>query len=64
MELKVAKFSSHEDADKADREYYRSLTPEQRLKILFDLVERELERNGGAGQRLQRVYRITDLATG
>lgn len=38
MEKVVRVFDSFEAAEAADREYYRSLTPEQRLRILFDLV--------------------------
>jgi hypothetical protein len=38
MDLTVAKFSSHEEAEKANREYYRSLTPQQRIRILLDLI--------------------------
>lgn len=36
-EPRVAKFSSFAEADKADNAYYLSLTPEQRLAILFQL---------------------------
>jgi hypothetical protein len=54
---KVAKvFRSHAEAELADKEYYRSLTPEQRLAIVFELVAQaypdEIE------QRSERVYRI------
>ena len=54
---KVAKvFRSHAEAEQADKEYYRSLTPEQRLAIVFELVAQaypdEIE------QRSERVYRI------
>ena len=33
-------FSSHADADAADRTYYQSLTPQERLDILLTLIER------------------------
>ena len=41
MDRAVGKFDRHEDAMRADREYYRSLTPEQRVDILLELVARE-----------------------
>ena len=39
MEKAARIFHSLAEAGKADDEYYRSLTPEQRLEILFDLVK-------------------------
>lgn len=38
----VRKFSSHKEADKADRAYYRSLTGEQRVEILCELIDMHL----------------------
>jgi hypothetical protein len=52
-------FHSFAEADKADAEYYRSLTPEQRLEILFDLVKSQLPDE--PEQRLERVCRIIKL---
>lgn len=34
----LKKFKRFADADKADREFYRSLTGEQRLQILLELL--------------------------
>jgi hypothetical protein len=39
MERTVAKYSNHGEAEQATLEYYRSLTPAQRLDILFELIE-------------------------
>jgi hypothetical protein len=39
MERTVAKFSSHKAAENANLEFYRSLTPQQRLDILLELIE-------------------------
>ena len=64
MERVVRKFSSFEEADKADREYYRSLTPQQRLEMTFELSSRLRESTGEDTQRLARVYRIVKLAQG
>ncbi|PCJ53275.1 MAG: hypothetical protein COA73_15480 [Candidatus Hydrogenedentota bacterium] len=55
MEKRVRKFDSHEDADAADREYYRSLTPQQRMEIFYELQKRG---GDGTGQGFKRVYRI------
>jgi uncharacterized protein YdeI (YjbR/CyaY-like superfamily) len=52
-------FRSFAEADKAEAEYYRSLTPEQRLEILFDLVQSQ--QPDGTYQRLERVCRIIKL---
>ena len=61
MEKKVQKFSSFNEAEKAEREYYRSLTPQQRIEILLELIVR-YRRNDESAERLERVYRITKLA--
>ncbi len=58
MEKVVRVFKSFEEAERADREYYRSLTPQQRLDILLELVERG---NRDAPQRFERVCRVTQL---
>ncbi|HVT80416.1 MAG TPA: hypothetical protein VHM90_07140 [Phycisphaerae bacterium] len=60
MDQVVRKFTSHADADMADRAYYRSLTPKERIEILLTLIER-----GGKpdeiGQKPARVYRVVKL---
>lgn len=58
MEKVVRTFNSHSEAEKAEREYYRSLTPEERLNILLELVE---QGNRDAPKGFERVYRIVDL---
>ena len=59
MEKVAAKFCSHEDAEEADMKYYRSLTPQQRLEILFELVASV--QSNETEQGFTRVYRITKL---
>ena len=61
MERIVRQFDSHAEADAADRAYYLSLTPGQRLDILFDLVRLYREEHG-CSERLERVYRIVELS--
>jgi hypothetical protein len=46
------KFRSVSEADKADRDFYKNLTGNERLQILVELL------NHGPEQRLERVSRI------
>jgi hypothetical protein len=62
MERTVAKFSSHHEAERATLEYYRSLTPEQRLDILLELIEASRKEGDAASERFERVYRIVKLS--
>ncbi len=62
MEFTVARFESFAEAEKAERDFYLRLTPEERLKILLDLVAMGREAQDAAGERLARVYRIVELA--
>ena len=59
MEIVARKFSSFAESDRADREYYHSLTPEQRLDILFDMIAAAYP--DAVNQRLERVCRIVKL---
>jgi hypothetical protein len=60
MEKTVRVFRSFQEADAADREYYRNLTPEQRLRILFNLVATDEAGQNGTQERLQRVCRVIE----
>jgi hypothetical protein len=63
MDKVVTILRSFEQADRADKEYYRSLTPEQRLDILCDLNKRLLFNGDDENfNRLERVYRIVKLS--
>jgi hypothetical protein len=62
MERVVAKFSSFQEAERAEREYYRSLTPQQRLDILLELIECSRKEGDAAAHRFERVYRIVKLS--
>ena len=57
----MAKFSSHQEAEQAELAYYRSLTPEQRLDILLELIETSRKEDDAASERFERVYRIVKL---
>ena len=61
MEQVVSKFSDFDAADRATREYYRSLTPQQRLEILFELIRQGRPENDADSERLAPVCRIVKL---
>ena len=48
----VRKFGNFAEAEKADRDFYKKLTGNERLQILVELL------NHGPEQRLERVSRI------
>jgi hypothetical protein len=56
VEKIAKKFRSFAEADAADKEYYLSLTPQQRMEIFFEINARA--RNNDPDQRLERVCRI------
>ena len=62
MERSVRLFDSHAEADEADRAYYASLTPQERLDLLLEMVKTYREGFGEAGERLERVCRIDELS--
>ena len=61
MEKVVKTFKTFEGAEKANQEYYLSLTGEERLEIFRQLVARG---NRDAPKGFKRVYRITKLKHG
>jgi hypothetical protein len=62
MEKVVYIAQSFEEAEQHERDYYRSLTPEQRLQILMELNRRQPGfQDSHAPARLPRVYRITQF---
>jgi hypothetical protein len=48
-------------ADEADRQYYASLSPQERLDMVVELVDRYLSTYGEAAKRFERVHRIDEL---
>ena len=62
MEKVVKLFSSFEEADQADSEYYASLTPQQRVDLLLDLIAAHRESLGETASRFARVYRVVELS--
>jgi hypothetical protein len=64
MQPVVAKFRTFREAEAATRDYYRRLSPAERLEILFQLrvmVHKESDATSG---RLARVYRIAQFPRG
>ena len=79
MEAIVAKFRTFREAEEATREYYRRLSPAERLEILFqlrtiahkevahkDVTHKDVthKEDDAASGRLARVYRIAQLKRG
>jgi len=62
MEKVLKVFSSFEEAERADEEYYASLSPQQRVDLLLDLIAAYRESLGEAGQKFERVYRVVELS--
>jgi hypothetical protein len=62
MERTCTIFTSFEEADRAEVEYYVALRPEERLNILLDLVSRYRESLGEAAEGFERVHRVVELA--
>ena len=59
VEKVARKFRSFAEAGKADREFYQSLLPEQRLEMLCDLIASAYPNE--IKQRLERVCRVIKL---
>jgi len=55
-------FSSFEEAEVADREYERSLSPTQRMQILLTLREHFSPYDDELTKGFKRVYRIIELS--
>ena len=62
MDREISQFDSLSDADVAEAEYYASLTPEERLNILCELIEMYRSGQGEDSERFERVYRVDELS--
>ncbi len=59
MDKVIFVFNSFAESDEADKNYYRNLSPEERLQILLALNRRwPTNDNAPTSQGLERVYRI------
>jgi hypothetical protein len=59
MEKVVRKFHSFDDADNADYEYYRTLSGNEKLQILLELIMPE-NPDADAIERSARVHPLTE----
>ena len=60
MEKRIQVFHSFADAERADKEYYRSLSPDERMKILLALIDQWRDiKSDEPTEGFKRVYRIT-----
>ncbi|MBL9127404.1 MAG: hypothetical protein JNL97_07150 [Verrucomicrobiales bacterium] len=59
MDKVTRKFRSHREAEEADRVLYRTMTPQERLNPLLELIARAHPHE--AQPRLARVCRVTQL---
>lgn len=59
MEKVGRKYRSFAEAEKAEREYYRSLTPQQRLDLMLDIIRQGAPDE--AFQKIEKVCRIVKL---
>src|SRR5256885_3560126 len=53
-------FSSFQEAEDADRAFYASLSPRERVEILLDIVQRHRESLREAPEGFARVYRVVE----
>ena len=58
MEKTIQFFKSFAEAEEADKKYYQSLTPTQRIEILLILRSQFQPHDHESRGRLKRVYRI------
>ncbi len=59
METAVRKFHSFDEADDADYEYYRSLSGNEKLQMLLDLIMPE-NPDAAVIERSARVHPLTE----
>lgn len=64
MKPVVAKFRTFGEAEEATREYYRRLSPAERLELLFQLRDMALKEGDAPSGRLAHVYQIAQLKRG
>jgi len=51
-------FTNFEDAERADEDYYASLSPNERVEVLLAIVEQYRSSLGESAERFERVCRI------
>lgn len=61
MKLWVRKCSSFEEEAEADRDFWRSMTPDERVAVVEEMRLASLEGEDEDVRRLRRVVRIVEL---
>jgi hypothetical protein len=64
MEKVAAKFTSLDDAERAEWEFYRKLTPNERLEILLEILSLADDDESKASPGMARIYRIARVGEG
>jgi sugar-specific transcriptional regulator TrmB len=64
MQRVVRKLQGFAESDEADRAYYRSLSPQERLNILLQLIAHYQDSLDETAKRFKRVCRVTKLQRG
>lgn len=64
MEREIRIFHTFADAERADDDYYASLSPQERVDLLLELIAQYQESLGEAASRLERVCRVVALSEG
>jgi hypothetical protein len=64
MEKIGKQFSSFAEAEQAEDYYYKSLTPDQRVNLLLELVAQHSNLFNGTSERFERVFRVAPLQEG
>lgn len=57
----MRRFRSFDEAEQADADYYASLTPEERVDLLLELVAAHQRASGEDGRPMERVCRVVRL---
>ncbi len=60
MEIWVRKCASFEEEGRADREYWRAMSPDQRVDVVEQLREEWWRRHGDGEPRLRRSVRMLE----
>jgi hypothetical protein len=58
--VQVARYDSFEDSERAERRYYATLSPNERLALSFEIIADYLESTGEADEGLARVCRVVE----
>jgi hypothetical protein len=56
-------FRSFEEADAAEELLYRNMSPQDRLDVLLEILQRHREAFGEAAERFERVCSLTQFQT-